>query len=110
MRAMPAVLGVLLLGISSPSAAREQFTLLCHVVPAPSLEIAPFDTNLFVDTDTSSVNGSYASIRDNVIVWESTTQKGTSYSLRIDRLSGTMEATDRHSGKILWTGNCTKAR
>ena len=110
MRAVPTVLGALLFGISSPSTAGEQFTLLCHVVPEASLQVPPFDTNLLVDEDTSSVNGSFASIRVNVIVWESTTAKGTSFSLRIDRLSGTMMATDRQSGKILWTGICEKAR
>jgi len=111
MRAIPVVVGALLFGISSPSTAiGEQFTLVCHVVPAPSLETPPFDTNLLVDTDTSSVNGSYASIRDDMILWEGTTKKGTSFSLRINRITGTMTATDRQSGKILWNGNCEKAR
>ncbi len=110
MRAIATVLGALLFGVSAPSTGKEQFTLLCHVVPAASLEIPPFDTNLFVDVDTSTVDGSYASIRDDSILWESTTKKGTSFSLRIDRIGGTMMATDRESGKMLWTGTCEKAR
>ena len=111
MRAIPTVLGTLLFGIISPSTAiGQQFMLVCHVVPAPSLAVAPFDTNLLVDVDTSSVNGSYASIRDDVILWEGTTKKGTSFSLRINRLTGTMTATGRQAGEILWTGHCEKAR
>jgi hypothetical protein len=110
MRAIPTVLVALLFGVSAPSTGKEQFTLLCHVVPAASLEIPPFDTNLLVDTDTSTVDGSYATIRDDIILWEGTTKKGTSFSLRIDRVGGTMMATDRQSGKILWTGICEKAR
>jgi hypothetical protein len=110
MRAIPTVLVALLIGVSSPSIGKETFTLLCHVVPAASLEIPPFDTNFLVDADTSTVDGSYASIRDDIILWESTTKKGTSFSLRIDRRSGTMMATDRESGKILWTGICEKPR
>jgi hypothetical protein len=110
MRTIPIVLGALLIGVSSPSTGKETFTLLCHVVPAASLEVPPFDTNLLVDADTSTVDGSYATIREDIILWEGTTEKGTSFSLRIDRLSGTMMATDRGSGKILWTGICKKAR
>jgi hypothetical protein len=110
MRAIPAVLVALLIGVSSPAVGKETFTLLCHVVPAASLEIPPFDTSFLVDADTSTVDGSYASIRDDIIIWESTTKKGTSFSLRIDRRSGTMMATDRDSGKILWTGTCEKPR
>jgi hypothetical protein len=110
MRAIPAVLVTLLIGVSLPSIGKETFTLSCHVVPAARLEIPPFDTNLLVDADTSTVDGSYASIRDDIIIWESTTKKGTSFSLRIDRRSGTMMATDRESGKILWTGICEKAK
>lgn len=110
MWAIPTVLGALLFAVSAPSAGKEQFTLLCHVVPAASLQIPPFDTNLFVDIDTSTVNGSYATIRDDSILWESTTEKGTSFSLRIDRVGGSMMATDRQSGKTLWTGICAKAR
>jgi hypothetical protein len=110
MRAIPAVLGALLFGVSAPSNGKEQFTLLCHVVPAARLEIPPFDTSLIVDTDSSTVDGSYATIRDDMILWESTTKKGTSFSLRINRVDGTMKATDPQSGKILWTGICEKAR
>ena len=83
--------------------------LLCHVVPAASLQVPEFDTNLLVDTDTNTVNGSYASINDDTVIWESTTKKGTSFSLRVDRHSGSMMATDRQSGKMLWTGVCKKA-
>ena len=110
MRAIATVLGALLFGISSLSTGKEQFTLLCHVLPAASLGIPAFDTSLVVDADTSTVDGDYATIRDDIIVWEGTTKKGTSFSLRINRLSGTMIATDRRSGETLWTGTCEQAR
>ena len=110
MRAIPTVLVALLFGVSAPSTGKETFTLLCHVVPAPSLEIPPFDTSLLVDADTSTVDGTYATIRDDIILWEGTTKKGTSFSLRIDRVGGTMMATDRESGKTLWIGICEKAK
>ena len=110
MRAITSVLGALLLGISSPSAGKEQFTLLCHVVPAASLGTPAFDTSLVVDAETSTVEGDYATVRDDVILWEGTTKKGTSFSLRINRLSGTMIATDRRSGETLWTGTCEQTR
>jgi len=105
MRPSPALLGVTLFGMLLPSAMAEPFMLVCHIAPAAGPQMLGSDVTFVVDTRKSLVNGRTAVIRDDMIFWEATTEKGSPYSTRISRQTGTIVVIDPKLG-VQFVGNC----
>jgi hypothetical protein len=109
MCAMRILLALILVGILLPSTAMaEQFVLVCHLVPRPGMRTPESDRNFVVDFDKRSVDGLPAAISEIEIIWKSTGDKGSSFTTRINRLTGAIEVWESDAG-VLFTGNCVKA-
>jgi len=108
MYASAALLGITLLGVLLPAAMAESFTLVCHIAPAAGPQMLASDVRFLVDTDRSLVNGHPATISDDTIFWEATTEKGSSYNTRVNRRTGTIVVIDPELG-VQFVGNCEEA-
>jgi hypothetical protein len=108
MCAMRNLFALTLIGILLPcTAMAEQFTLVCHLAPVHSNSPPEGDRNFTIDLDKSSVDGRPATINENMIFWE-TAGKGSTFTQRINRITGSIEVADSEVG-VIFTGHCEKA-
>lgn len=99
----------LTLGILLPcTAMAEQFTLVCHIVPAPQMNTPEFDMTYVIDLDKGLANGKSAVVDDATITWHTKSADGEVQKFQINRVTGSLSMLDSKFG-ILFTGKCVKA-